>query len=66
MSSSSSSISLYGMHVHFVSLTSTAAMAAEAFIWQGNRISSTELPPATTHTRTHTLSLADALTEEGK
>lgn len=28
-------------------------MAAEAFIWQGNRISSTELPPATVHTETY-------------
>lgn len=32
--------------------SSPATVAAEAFIWQGNRISSTELPPATTHTHT--------------
>ncbi len=28
-------------------------MAAEAFIWQGNRISSPELPPATVHTEAY-------------
>lgn len=34
-------------------------MAAEALIWQGNRVSSTELPPATAHTQRHTLGLTE-------